>query len=383
MRSTTKISILLISIFFLISLTGCSKEYNNNYSLGIIQTKEYKNQTKITFYNEQLELTNEIVYSYPNISFDGFRNALIKDNRLYLQPKGDGDKLDYGKVIAMSLQDGKITEYDFNRTNITDFKCDGQNIYAVSNLNGSTYIDCYDTKTKEIQTFTTRDILIDTIVVNKGRMYGIASDWNAQENFFVHISMEEQTFQEIYSIKTELSPSYLEFWENHVYFVNDNVLYEYQTDNDKMVTHKLPHKNAYNLLLKDEKLYIGCTDIFENTTSYLDVFDINTGEVKQLLTVDGSILQVEVSGKTHDTIYLCSYEKIEKYQLDKGKYVKNNEVELPESKTFFVGGFFINETNTTDDSEYPEGYENLSEEETTQKLLEDARKKEVVEDDKE
>lgn len=38
------------------------------------------------------------------------------------------------------------------------------------------------------------------------------------------------------------------------------------------------------------------------------------------------------------------------------------------------------QSNNTDDAEYLEGYENLSEEETTQKMLDEARKQEVVAD---
>lgn len=42
-----------------------------------------------------------MLYHYPNISYDGFSNALIVDNELYMLPKGHADKLDYGKVIPV------------------------------------------------------------------------------------------------------------------------------------------------------------------------------------------------------------------------------------------------------------------------------------------
>lgn len=137
-----------------------------------------------------------------------------------------------------------------------------------------------------------------------------------------------------------MSPAYLEFYENRVYFVNENLLYEYQVDTGEMVWHELPHTNAYNLSLKGDKLYIGCTDIFEGTISYLDVFDTKSGEIEQLLTTDGCILQVEVSGEDKNIIYLRTYEKIEKYKMKNNEVVKEQELRLPDEKDYFIGGFF-------------------------------------------
>lgn len=342
MKCRKKTLLFVLCFVYLFFVAGCDEAYDADYELGIIQTQEYKEESKICFYDEQLQLKKEIKYPYPNISYDGFFNSLIKNNKLYLQPKGHSDELDYGKIIAMSLQDGEVTEYDFNRTNITAFDCDEQKVYAVSNLNGITYIDCYDIKTKEMQTFETDKILIDNIAVNNGKIYAMAMDWETEEDIFGCVSIEAQNWEEHYRIQTDMSPAFLEFFENRVYFVDKNLLYEYQTDAGKMVTHELPHTNAYNLSLKNEKLYIGCTDIFEETTSYLEVFDINSGENETLLTVDGSILQVEVFGENCDTIYLRGYENIEKYKMYNGGFRKEQELKLPDENDFFVGGFFVN-----------------------------------------
>lgn len=116
-------------------------------------------------FNEKLEEVSSLSYHYPNISYDGFSNALIVDNELYMLPKGHADKLDYGKVISLNLFNGKIKEYDFNRTNITTFDCDSRFLCISSNLDAKNYIDVYDMQTEKIQTVELENVFVSSLVM--------------------------------------------------------------------------------------------------------------------------------------------------------------------------------------------------------------------------
>ena len=99
------ISICLLFVMTL-SLAGCGSHYSKDYHIGLIYTTEYKDKTKICFLDDGMKEKNTLSYNYPNISYDGFCNSCVKDNKLFLLPKGKAKKLDFGKVIALHLSDG-------------------------------------------------------------------------------------------------------------------------------------------------------------------------------------------------------------------------------------------------------------------------------------
>ena len=102
-------------------LTGCGNNLPSEYELGIIDTTEYGNKSKFTFLDNSWNKVGQTKYRYSNMSYCGFFNSFVQDNTLYLLPKGISQKLDCGKVVAFDLSSGQKKEYDFGRTNITDF----------------------------------------------------------------------------------------------------------------------------------------------------------------------------------------------------------------------------------------------------------------------
>lgn len=331
------------SICAVLLLGGCEQEYSNDYAVGIIQTKEYRDQTKVCFYDEEMQETGEIKYSYPNIAFDGFRNSLSEDGILYLQPKGHGDKLDDGRILAVRLSDGEIEEYDIGRTNITGVAYADRTLYTASNLDTVCYVDIYDMETNQMKTVEITDYIVDSLVVGDGEIYGIARNLNDDTYLLCHISQTGQGSEILHKFEADMIPAYIEYYDESVFFVNNDVLYEYVTKGGQMVIHHLPHENAYNLLLQDEKLYIGCTDLFEDEASYIDVFDVRNKKVTQLLTVDNAIVQMEVSKEDKNIIYILDYEKLTKYRIKDEKSIKESETKLTTENDFYIGGFFLNE----------------------------------------
>ncbi len=330
----------ILSFLVLVILTGCNASYDENYEVGIIQTQEYKKESKISFYDENLQLKNQIAFSYPNIAYDGFCNSLIKDDMLFLLPKGHADKLDYGKVISLSLTSGEVKEYEIGRTNITSVDCDGNNIYAASNLDGLSFIDCCNLETKEVQSCEIDEYVIDTVVAGNNSLYALAMDMDKAENVLCTIDVENQRSKEVYRIHEEMDSTYLIYHNERLYFVNQNLLYEYIIETEQMVTHQLPHTNAFNLLLKDEKLYIGCTDLFEQKVSYIDVFDTENGQIKQLLKTDNTILQMEITDSGNE-IYVLGYDTLSRYNIVDSNGKKESEMTLPEEEDFYIGGFYV------------------------------------------
>lgn len=329
---------LLIMMSCLIS--GCGNSYSTEYELGIIYTTEYKDKSKISLMNQNLEEVNCLNYDYSSMSYDGFSNSLIVENRLYLLPKGHGDKLDYGKVVSLDLTDGKIEEYDFGRVNITDFEVDSEIIYASSNLNAKNYLDLCNVETMEIQTFELENVVIRNLVAKENRVFGTMIKLETEQIFLCEFNITEKTYKILYEIGNEDEPSFMEWYQGKLYFPQDDILYEYNIEKQLMNKIQLPHTNAYNLKLVKDTLYIGYTDIFNGKESYVDAMYLPEKKILQSLKYNGVILQMEISAD--DKLYILDYNKLNKFDISVQEPALSQCIELESSNDYYTGGFYLN-----------------------------------------
>lgn len=332
---------MLLLLLFAFSLCGCKESYMEDYNIGMIYTKEYKEDTKLVFLDETMEPVDEISFSYSNMSYDGFANALEIDGRVFFLPKGHGDKLDFGKVISMRLTDGKVEEYDFDRINMTSFTCDGNWVYATSNLNGISYLDRYDRETKKIVSMETENMITDVIVAGNGSLFGFASDLESGKCYLGQFDIDLQKSMMLHELKKEETPAFLQFYKDVLLFVDDDILYRYNVERKTVEQIMLPHDGAYNLARQEEKLYIGYTNLFEDNVSYVNVYDLDKQEITRDVTYQGTILQMEISKENPDHLFLLDYDKLIKIDLAKGKVLC--ETEALEEKEYYIGGFFLKE----------------------------------------
>lgn len=330
-----------VLIVMSVMLSGCEKNYFTEYDFGIIYTKEYKNESKICFFNQEMKEVNNLSYNYSNMSYDGFSNALIVDNMLYLLPKGHADKLDYGKVVELNLINGKIEEYDFNRTNITNCRYNNGNIYISSNLDGKSHIDMYDKRTNKIQSMTVSNILVDNIIIDDDKIFGIVTNIENSKCTLCEFDLSEKDYHVLCELKLEEPPAFMEIYHGNLYFPNEDILYEYNIQNKTLEEIKLPHKNAYNLKLVEDTLYIGCTDIFNGTESYVDIMYLPEKKVMKSIKYDGIILQMEVSKE--DKLGILDYDKLSFYDISKEKPVAAESMEIETADGYYIGGFYLNE----------------------------------------
>ena len=343
MKSGCILGLLLIAF----TINGCRSEnqsYSTDYSVAVMQTMEYKEKTDFMLFDDQLRQVGEYRTSYPNVAYDGFCNSTVYGGKLYINPMGHADERDYGRVVEIDLKDGTAKEYSFDRINIVDIAYKDNRLYAVSNLNGVCYLDVMDCETGEISTIETDTQFITTITPGDSDAYGIGVEFETDMLGIYEIDFEEKTVRKLYECDPDHKLDYLVYSDGNLYFVLDGLLTEYEVKTDRITTYQLPHSNAYNLLLQDEELYIGCTDIFSNAQSFVDRFDLKTKEITGLLETDGAILQMEVS-QAQDRLYLLGRDQLVQYALENDTAAEKNRVTLTPEGDYYIGGFFLNEKN--------------------------------------
>lgn len=330
----------LVSLIILL-LSGCGNNYLTEYDFGVIYTAEYKDKTQISFFDEKMEAVSSVSYHYPNISYNGFSNTLIVDNELYISPKGHADKLDYGKIISLNLFDGKIKEYDFNRTNITNFACDSRSLCISSNLNGKNYIDVYDMQTEKIQTMELEDVFVSSLVLQEDKIYGIMMDLETDGYSLCEFNVMEDKYEILYELETE--SDFMEIYQGKLYFACEDILYEYNIQSKTMEKINLPHTNAYNLNLVGDMLYIGCTDILNGTESYVDIMYLPDKKIVKSIKYEGIILQLEIS-KEKNKLYILDYDKLTVYDISNEEAILVDSMALESANGYYIGGFYLNES---------------------------------------
>lgn len=79
----------------------------------------------------------------------------------------------------------------------------------------------------------------------------------------------------------EAEVDFMELYQGNLYVPKEDILYEYSIEERKVNKIKLPHTNAYNLNLKGDILYIGCTDILNGTKSHVDVMHLPDKKIRK------------------------------------------------------------------------------------------------------
>ena len=154
--------IILFLLIALLSVTACTSgsSYNNEFTLGIIETTGQKNKSSISFYDGDLSKVETLSFPYGSMEHYGFTEPQVREGHLYTVPLGLYNKKDLGMILDLDLESGKTEKIKFGRVNITSAVVTDDAYYVASNLNQVSYIDRYDRKTGVISTISLEDKLV-------------------------------------------------------------------------------------------------------------------------------------------------------------------------------------------------------------------------------
>lgn len=336
-----------LSLFFsLLNCAGCQSSFPSDYSLGILYSTEYNDRSKISYLDENLNGLTDIFYPYGYMGHDGYTNANIIDEVLYECPLGKATEKNLGLIIGLNMNSGEIAEYNINRTNITDFICCNAFIYATSNLNGRNYIDQYNKADGSICSLELEQYYVSELAFNDNVLYGFGVKLdNQDQGNIIHLfkfDFKSKQVKTLYNLSGYLddSPSYSIIRQNMLYFAENGYLFAYDLKDNTLNQMALMHKNAFNLLCDGDILYIGCTDIFTEAKSWIDVIDLKTNKQIASYPINHSILQMEISG---NYIYVSDYNTITKYYMIDNQLKESGKITLEPEENYYVGGFFVRE----------------------------------------
>lgn len=333
-------NICLILLYFCYIMTGCASDsYISTYDVGVVQTCEYEKNSKICCFNKEFQMINSYRYPYSYIDYVDFSNACIYQNNLYMAPQGDSFQRNFGKIVALDLESGQTEEFDFNRINITGYDCNEKFVCATSNLNNINYLDVYDRDKNKIISAEYQDIYVNTVAIVNDEIYGVTSiTVSDQEKLYIcKFDFENSDYKKIYEIKRQ--EEFLEKYDENLYFLDGNNLCEYDTATEEIKKIQLSKTDGFNINVFDDKIYVGFTDIFNGSESFIDIISLKTKQVVGTIKHNGCIRQMEIS--KDGSVYVLDYEKLYHYRKEKDNFNLEETCVMETSGDYYVGGFYL------------------------------------------
>lgn len=342
--------LLLLSLCILLGLVGCrSDDFLSDFDLAVIETTSNANESVISYYDSQLNQVGKQQFPYGSMG-SPFDIAKVHNRKMYVIPKGLGQTKDLGIVMGLNLKNGETTTYDFNQLSMNSFCVNGEDIYTVNTLNGDSYINAYDVKSKN-----TTYLKIEQTYVSKLDCYGDTlyafgcrtNENNVIESFLYVIDLHNFSITKKLDLTAHGNSQYYTLLkENTLYFTNarnhldeDNqILTAYHLDTEKLEAISLPEANPLQIIDYKDELWISHCNLVQQEGHTLTIYNPKTRQSK-VVTFNHLILQIAIKD---DRFYASDGTYLYMYQInsDTLKLIKN--VKILTQPTYYVSSFFFN-----------------------------------------
>lgn len=122
-------------------------------SIGVVETRENHSSSRIVFYDAELNELGALSLPYASVGSESGLTT-VRDSVLYLVPKGLMGKKDERAILQVNLTNLGVTKIPLDRINIYEVVATGEYLFAVSNLNGSSFLSRFaivDEKVVEVE----------------------------------------------------------------------------------------------------------------------------------------------------------------------------------------------------------------------------------------
>lgn len=178
--------------------------------IGVVYTKTQKADTRIFVYDESGKKVTQKNYSMAMVGRFGFGIPQYRKGKMYEIAVGNDYKKNAGIVMCYDFYKNTVEEIEFDRINLVDLQVTEKNIYVISNISGTTYIDCYNLMNRKIETFMWKKGMVTDFAVSEndeiyfatpdGEVYSV----NMKENKTSYICSIGKDIAYMYAIRQKL-----------------------------------------------------------------------------------------------------------------------------------------------------------------------------------
>lgn len=334
--------IVIILVGCLFFLYGCNNDVqssiNDESVIGVIETKNNSEESRIIFYDKDLNIQTQLDIKYASIN-SIFYNPIIKDTSLFLIPKRNEE------IIKLCLKTAEITSYSIGQPAINSIAIDDKNLYTCNTLNSITYISKYTFKSNEIKSIQLKNQYTSFITISNNKLYVFSS---TIDNKYSQISCYDNNLNLLFNIDcTDLGAGVYQAVEH-----NDCIYFSVLYPSNQKLSNQLGRLNTktneldiiptdldrpFGLQLYENTLVITYYDIVNRTnTSSISLVDLKTDKTTTH-SFDHGAEQVAI---VDEKIYILTKEKIYCYSLNNWDLIKVTEVEIDNQDFSYITGIF-------------------------------------------
>lgn len=118
-------------------------------SLGVVETRENRSSSRVVFYDDELNELGALSLPYAGVGSESGLTT-VRDGMLYLVPKGLMGKRDERALLKVDLTNLGVTKIPLDRINIYEVVATDEHLFAVSNLNGSSFLSRYGLRDEKV-----------------------------------------------------------------------------------------------------------------------------------------------------------------------------------------------------------------------------------------
>ncbi len=274
------------------------------FSYGVISSYDQDAFSKLLCFDKELNILEERKLKISNVGKYNFNYPIIRNNHAYDISLGQGFNKDNCAIMDLDLETGEMKTYPFSdRVNITDFQITEEYIYAISNLNGQTYIDRYSFKEKSMLSYIVNMTGIDMGLSGED-LYLFVGDVDADDTEtykMYQIDIPKKKTEEVFDF-TSYYKKYDGFgsstaYQDAIYIPHGYEILKFTKKDKKVKEIPLDYLNAYGAYSRDSILYVACTEVYdEESESEIVVLDMDTDKIIQEYHFEHPIEQFWVDG---------------------------------------------------------------------------------------
>lgn len=185
--------LIIVSLFF---INGCSNLKNSvnreKVDLGLVITTSQDYKSEILWFDINLDSIQKQKLSYAMLG-SPFYSPPVNGDKIYLIPKGLGNRKDTRKVISINKKSQDIEEYPFTNIALNHVASIGNNIYAINTLNGDSCLESYDVVSKKRKSIILEKAYLETIIASSNKLFCFVRKFNNNS------SKEQESMLNVYT----------------------------------------------------------------------------------------------------------------------------------------------------------------------------------------
>ena len=347
MKKLICVLLVIISIF---AFTGCHNNKGidtNKISVGIIETRGNISKSRILFLDDQLKEIGSLPLDYANVG-ESFEKALVKDNILYVIPKGLDAKKDEKAVLEIDLKNLETKKHTINQIAMYGITVDDNNIYTANNINGSSYINKCNKKTDKTDTIELKNVYISNLFFADNKLFAFAeliNDSNIRTSYIYVYDNNLKLMREIDITQCGASQNKFIEHKGHIYFSNMSDKYDnfgntvgvLDTTDFSLDIIKLNQNCPLDLQIHNDKLYITHYNIIQGVGGGLTVYDLKNKEQNYIEFSHGA----EQMSIANNKMYVLADRTLNIYDINTLKLVNSTEISNMDSDYSYLSGLFV------------------------------------------